>query len=67
MTWVRPLAFLAAIICSEAIGVRTFNRHLLAWLFAVVIPVVLAGLWLILALQCPEVPPATPPRARSIT
>jgi hypothetical protein len=58
MIWLRPLLFLTAIILSETIGFEVGLRHyLLAWSFLIVIPLVLVGLWLFLALEGPRTTP----------
>jgi hypothetical protein len=61
MTWVRTLLCLAAILLAEAVGVVIPARHHgLVSLFVVVIPLMLAGMWLILILAVKG--PPTPPR-----
>jgi hypothetical protein len=58
MTWVRTLLFLAAILLSEAVGIEIPGRHHgLVSLFVVVIPLMLAGIWLILILAVKGPPP----------
>ena len=58
MRWRRTLLFLATILLSEGTGIEIPARHHgLVSLFAVVIPLMLAGIWLVLVLQGRSMPP----------